>query len=382
MKKIAYPFLFFSLLVILAACNDSEGTINHNDQDAARPTSTDNARPSVKGVKDVDVLNTHGRSIEGLERMQKFYEDAQNGKPSNLRIVHYTIEGDPIVTDLKYNGDTMELIHDSSHDKFGSGEITTFTCNGLMEEVNPTNTTYIAVGCSDGLAGMLEILAIDYNVARQDLFELELKYGKKLGNEVNTKTSEMTKVMNSKETMTTSDFQLSSKVKQEVYKQLVMANYLGDIELKNNCHTENTEEYYFKVYINGGEREFNWSSCDESAEGSKFSRIAEYIIAQSEMKQDENPDIVIQGYILQVNDDSLLMGVDLNRMDYEWLKDEIHQIDLSAYAFNFISLEGVNKGEYRIGDKIEAILKGSITGSNPGKAHVKEIKSLDIPDAH
>lgn len=95
----------------------------------------------------------------------------------------------------------------------------------------------------------------------------------------------ITRAPNSKETVTTSDFQLSSEVKQEVYKQLVMANYLGDIELVNNCHSNQFEEYDLQVYINGGEREFHWSSCDESPAGVKFTKIAEYIIAQSEMKE-------------------------------------------------------------------------------------------------
>ena len=121
---------------------------------------------------------------------------------------------------------------------FGSGEITTVICSDLLEEVNPTNTTYIAIGCSDGYSGMVEILAIEYNLARQDLFEVELKYGEKLENEVNTKTKEVTKVINSKETRTTSDFQLSAQVKQEIFKRLVMANYLGDLDLKTTCQSE------------------------------------------------------------------------------------------------------------------------------------------------
>lgn len=380
MKIIAYPFLFCLLLFILAACNEREGNDdNPTVRDRVLTAGTESERPSVKGVEDVDVVNSHGRSIDGLERMQMFYENAQNGIPSDLRIVHYTFEGDPIIVDLKYNGETMEVIHDSSHDKFGSGEITTFTCNGLMEEVNPTNTTYIAVGCSDGFAGMLEILAIEYNVARQDLFELELKYGTKLENEVNTKTKETKKVINSKETRITSDFQLSSKAKQEVYKLLVMAN-LGYIELKSDCNIENSEKYYLKVYINNGEREFNWFSCDESPEAAKFTRIAEYIIAQSEMKQDENPEKVIQGYILQVNDDSLLIGVDLNRMQYVWILDQLQQFDFSAYSYDFIRIKGVTNGEFKIGDKITAVIKGNITGSNPGKAQAKDIKKLDISE--
>ena len=160
---------------------------------------------------------------------------------------------------------------------------------------------------------MVGILAIEYNLATTGSFRVELKYGEKLENEVNTKTKEVTKVINSKETSTTSDFQLSTQVKQEIYKQLMMANYLGDIELKTNV-IRKSEDYYLKVYINGGDREYHWSNCDEGSEGIKFTEIAEYIIIQSEMEQDENPETVIQGYILQVKDDTLLIGVDLNRI--------------------------------------------------------------------
>ncbi|MCM3743087.1 YobA family protein [Sporosarcina luteola] len=110
----------------------------------------------------------------------------------------------------------------------------------------------------------------------------------------------------------------------------------------------------------------------------KFTDIAEYIIVQSETEQTENPETVIQGYVLQVKEDTLLIGKDLNRMQYEWLKDEIKHTDLDAYAFTFISLKGVKTDGYKIGDKIEAIVKGTIIGSNPGKAQVKDIRPLYI----
>ncbi|MCM3637620.1 DUF4362 domain-containing protein [Sporosarcina luteola] len=375
MKKLYCSFLLLTFLFILTACNASDEGKNPIDKEGSHATSNDNVKPSVKGVKNVDVLNTHG-SIEGVERMKNFYDNLQNGISSDLRIVHYTIEGDPIVTDLNYKEDTIKVTYDSTRDKFGSGKITTVICNNLLEEVNPTNTSYIATGCSDGFFGMDEILEIEYNLARQDLFELELKYGEKLENEVNTKTEEVTKVINSKETRTTSDFQLSTQVKQEVFKRLVMANYLGDLDLKTTCQSEESRDYYLKVYINGGDREYHWSSCDQGSDGVKFTEIAEYIIMQSEMEQTENPETVIQGYILQVKDDTLLVGVDLNIFDYELLKDEIQNTGLDAYVFDFISLEGVNTEEFKIGDKIEAVIKGSITGSNPKRAQVKDIKKL------
>lgn len=377
LKKLGCSFLFLTFLFILTACNTSNEGKNPIDKEESHTASNDNVKPSVKGVKNVDVLNTHG-SIDGLERMQNFYADLQNGISSELRIVHYTIEGDPIVTDLKYKEDTIKVTYDSTRDKFGSGEITTFICSDLLEEVNSTNTSYIAIGCLNGYSGMVEILAIDYNLARQDLFELELKFGDKLENEVNTKKSEATKVINSKETRTTSDFQLSTHVKQEIFKSLIMANYLGDLDLKTTCQSVESKNYYLKVYINGGDREYHWSNCDQGSDGAKFTEIAEYIIMQSEMEQTENPETVIRGYILQVKDDTLLIGEDLNILQYEWLKDEIQNTGLEAYVFDFIILEGVNTDEFKIGDKIEAIIKGSITGSNPARAYVKDIKKIYI----
>ncbi len=107
-------------------------------------------------------------------------------------------------------------------------------------------------------------------------------------------------------------FQLSTHVKQEIYKRLITANYLGDLDLKTTCQSVEFEDYYLKIYINGGDREYHWSNCDHGSDGVKFTEIAEYIIIQSEKEQSENPETVIQGYILQVKDDKLLIGIDLN----------------------------------------------------------------------
>ena len=92
--------LLLTFLFILTACNTSDEEKNPVNKEGSHLTSKDSPKPSVKGVKNVDVLNTHG-SIEGMERMQNFYDKLQDGITSELRIVHYTIEGDPIVTGLE-----------------------------------------------------------------------------------------------------------------------------------------------------------------------------------------------------------------------------------------------------------------------------------------
>ncbi len=148
-------FLFYFILVFsLASCN-TQGIENGSPTANGESPSTGKESPelNVKGVGDVDVLNTHG-SIDGIERMQRFYEDMKSGVSSDLRIVFYTIEGDPIVKDLKYNGESLEVKIDNTRDAYGSGEIQTINCGKLIEEVNPTNTSYIATDCKEVPYGM------------------------------------------------------------------------------------------------------------------------------------------------------------------------------------------------------------------------------------
>lgn len=381
MKKMTYINLLIMLIFTLTACtsNDTNDSDKNSKITQGGPElgGKDSIQPYVRGVENVDVLNTHG-SIEGLERMQSFYHNMQNGVSSDLRIVHYTTEGDPIVTDLTYNGESLEVKDDSTRDTFGSGEITTNSCSKMIEEVNPTNISYIAVDCNGEPFGKEEILKISYNMKQQDLFEFELKYGEKLENEINTKTNKMIKEINANETSEMSDFVIAASIKQEVYKRLVLTNYLANKDLETTCEFKEAMNYYLKVYINGGQREYRWSACDQSPDGLKLTKIAEYIIKQSGKNQSEMPEVTVQGYVLQVEDDTLLIGEGLNMLDYEWLKDEIQLMDLDAYIFDFIFLEGVNTEEFNLGDKIQATIEGSIRGSKPGRAKVKNIKKIEF----
>lgn len=173
-----------------------------------------------------------------------------------------------------------------------------------------------------------------------------------------------------------SDFVFAESVKQEVYKKLVFANYLPEKDLGTTCGSKESMNYFLKVYINGGQREYRWSACNQRDADVKFTEIAEYIIQQSEKEKSEKSEVMVQGYVLQVKEDTLLIGEGLNMLDYELLKDEIQQIDLGAYIFDFTILEGVNTEEFNLGDKIQSIIEGNISGSKPGRAKVKEIKKL------
>lgn len=275
MKKLTYKSLLLVLLFLLAACST-----NNPDGESGRQPMT-KERPIVEGVNDVDVLNTHGR-IEGIEKMQDFYDTIMKGIASDLRIVHYTEEGDPIVTDLRFNGDSLEVEHDSTRDSYGRGEIRTTSCADMIVDSTPTRISYIAIDCSGIPNGKDEILQINFNLSEQDYFELELKYGVNLENEINTITNKAIKEITATETLVMNDFDLSEDVMQEVYKRLVFANYLAEKELEATCENEDAMEYDLKVYINGGQRDYRWSECDQGVDGAAMTEIVEYIIAESE----------------------------------------------------------------------------------------------------
>ncbi|WP_226036600.1 DUF4362 domain-containing protein [Aquibacillus saliphilus] len=367
-KRLCIALLF--MLVALAACgNNNTGTEGGGGQ----PTVNGKNELNVQGVNDVDVTNMHGR-IQGWDKMEAFYENMQKGIASDLRVVHYTTEGDPMVTDLTYAGESLEIMHDTSRDAFGSGGISTNDCGNLIKETNYTNTSYIAIDCNNGSHGMDEILQMNYNMSQQDRFELELKYGVDLENEINTLTNTKKKAT---ETKINSELDLPDNVMQEVYKRLVLTNYLAEKELQSSCEAEDAMDYHLKVHINGGEQNFRWAACDQSKDGVNLTQIAAYIIEQSENTGTEKQDVTVGGYVLEIKDGTMLIGQELNMLDYQSLKDEIKEIDLEAFVFDFTSITGVNTAEFNLGDKIHATIEGKITGSNPGMAKVKEIEKLE-----
>ncbi|WP_062110059.1 DUF4362 domain-containing protein [Bacillus niameyensis] len=368
MQKTIKIGLLFLFLFTLAACNSVE-----NKENGSKVLAIDTPKPTVKGVKDVDVVNTHG-SIEGLENIQNFYDNMQKGVSSDLRIVHYTTEGDPIISDLTYDGNSLEVKYDTTRDNFGAGGITTKRCTDLVEEVNLANTSYIAIGCDNKSFQMDEILTIDYNMRQQDRFEFRLNYGDNLENEVASNTNMQRSESNQYNLIE------AESVQQEVYKKLVFANYLAEKNLVTKCGSDEARKYNLLVHINGGQREFEWSDCDQSRDGAKFTAIAEYMIEQAQKNQQEQEDIIVQGYVLKIKDDTLLIGEGLTMFDYEWLKDEMEDIDFDAYMIDFTMLDGVHTEDFREGDKIEATIDGKITNFQPGKATVKEIKKLDLPN--
>jgi hypothetical protein len=126
--------LWILILVLLTSCN------KYTLQDAKK--NGDIIAGDIGGT-----LNT--------EKMTQFMNDLDKNQDSKLRITMYTIEGDPIISDLHYDGKTIRYSYDTSQDKYGNqskGKSET-TCEKInkkeiaQSDINVKGTQYVLTGC-------------------------------------------------------------------------------------------------------------------------------------------------------------------------------------------------------------------------------------------
>ncbi|WP_313636935.1 DUF4362 domain-containing protein [Paenibacillus sp.] len=112
-----------------------------------------------------DVINSHGMIVKNREKLDAFIQE----KKGTQRVVHYTIEGDPIFNDLKYTDHGIEMRHDNSEDKFGSPKVTIYSCQDLVRNETDKLLSYTLTGC-EGEQAKIELLQIPFDVTKQDKF--------------------------------------------------------------------------------------------------------------------------------------------------------------------------------------------------------------------
>ncbi|PLR70693.1 DUF4362 domain-containing protein [Bacillus sp. UMB0728] len=93
-----------------------------------------------------DVVNTHGR-IENLSLLEEFIEDVSMNKDSEVRVVNYTDEGDPIIHELKYSNDQLTSIKDTRADEFGDQLVKEDVCETIKKLDKNNQTIYQLEGC-------------------------------------------------------------------------------------------------------------------------------------------------------------------------------------------------------------------------------------------
>jgi hypothetical protein len=196
-----------------------------------------------------DVIDIHG-NVSNLYKMDDFVKSVKAHENTSIRISHYTVEGDPIYHNIKYLSDKFELQYDTTHDKFGVGKVTTYSCGNFEKTETNTEMKYTLNGCS-GEAKNIDVLYISYDVSKQDLFEFQLKYGDNQTNEINTID------------------------RQNIYKKMVLSNFLSEKKFATCSQKPN---YYLKVKINSAVREYNWSDCPNSEDNKVMTDLANTII--------------------------------------------------------------------------------------------------------
>ncbi len=76
-------------------------------------------------------------------KLEDFLRDYQGKKSSELTVVHYTDEGDPIYLDLSYDGQAVRYVYDNTWDAFGGRKgVKETTCRIFAKRTGSYGITY------------------------------------------------------------------------------------------------------------------------------------------------------------------------------------------------------------------------------------------------
>jgi len=87
----------------------------------------DSRLDKVVATEDTIIISNgkNENELHHINRITKFVENAQNGVEDEIKIIQYTVEGNPITKDIRYNSSngTFEIMTDTTQDKFGEQEV-------------------------------------------------------------------------------------------------------------------------------------------------------------------------------------------------------------------------------------------------------------------
>lgn len=238
-----------------------------------------------------DVIYSHGFKIKNLDRLDDFMER----KSGSQRVILFTPEGDPIFKKLTFKSGKLVIAYDTTEDVFGPKETGAFTCSALIRTDEATSLEYTLTGC-EGEYPETALLWINFELLERDDFGFVLKYGVNRRNEINTIQAKLVKDLQDGSVAEANEFKLSHGQLQNIFRELVLANYRQDKTLTEACNIKPAVSYELQIDINNNVRQFAWSECDQSADGKEMTALARYII---DMVQEEEiykglPDI--RGY--------------------------------------------------------------------------------------
>jgi len=122
-----------SILLLLTGCGQ------HSQNDGIEQEDEE-----FEILKDDIVLG--GKSVN-RERLDVFIQHVNEGTPDEVRVIHYTIEGDPIIDGLRFDGNKITETHDTRWDKYGAPSVTKRTCHSIEWKEEENWITYELLGC-------------------------------------------------------------------------------------------------------------------------------------------------------------------------------------------------------------------------------------------
>jgi hypothetical protein len=128
MPKKLYPLLFVGIWMLAACSYDSE-----------------------KAVKNGDVINMNG-PIFNFDRFEQFMDSVEASEAASVRITNYTLEGNPTLYNLNFDGSVINFEIDRSKNKERGDNPTkvNMSCTDLVSEEGQQLFIYKLEGCQQG----------------------------------------------------------------------------------------------------------------------------------------------------------------------------------------------------------------------------------------
>lgn len=134
MKKISTILL---CLVVLTSCSPEHPAASSSLPESGNALSV---APDVSAAVGSEITDcgayewAKGAQSSDETGIRRFLGLCQDRTPARVRIVFYTVEGDPISYDISFDGAVYTCTKDTTADAFGPQEITTRTWNYLIRQ--------------------------------------------------------------------------------------------------------------------------------------------------------------------------------------------------------------------------------------------------------
>ncbi|OIK13778.1 DUF4362 domain-containing protein [Bacillus sp. MUM 13] len=135
--------LYFIGLMVLSGCTKTE------EESSGSGSGYDSKEATKRG----DVVFAHS-GLKNFSRFEEFLNNMKNHEKDKIRVTGYSHEGDPIFTDLNYDGKAIKYTEDSSNDKHGGDPaLVRDNCTKLLVRDKPENKIDVDYYLSDCESG-------------------------------------------------------------------------------------------------------------------------------------------------------------------------------------------------------------------------------------